>query len=72
MSCPYHHEKPLNECCAHCESGEHARFQAGRVDWVNRCPSCGSGEINLNEIGGYKWCGQCGAKSFNPLPTQTS
>lgn len=66
MSCPYHHEKPIKEHCAHCESGDHARHQAQRRDWIDRCSQCEGGLINLNEIGGYKWCGQCGAKNFNP------
>jgi Zn finger protein HypA/HybF involved in hydrogenase expression len=67
MSCAFHHIKPDNEYCASCEKGEHTAFEATRVDWVNRCPQCGGANINLNELAGYKWCGNCGANSLPSL-----
>lgn len=66
MSCAYHHEPPPNgQYCKDCESGEHRVYEAARVDWVDRCPQCRGGDINFNEVGGYKWCGNCGAQSVN-------
>lgn len=31
-----------------------------KVDWENYCPNCKGWDIRFNEIGAYKWCGQCG------------
>ena len=71
MSCAFHHTKPEHEYCAHCESGSHAAHEAARVDWVNRCPECKGANINFNELAGYKWCGNCGARSLPSLIPQS-
>jgi hypothetical protein len=67
MSCQFHQEKPKDQFCRHCDSGEHAIHEASRIDWINRCPSCKGSDINTNEVGGYRWCGKCGARSSQLL-----
>lgn len=57
--CSYHAAAKAD--CLYCR--EAPAREAARIDWLDRCPKCSSGDIRRNVPGRKIWCGQCGAQA---------